>query len=172
MAYRARMPFGSLVATLLLAAAAATPAFALDPPVGPVVLTVKGDISETNVGDTAQFDQAMLDALPGREGAMETPWTKGVVTFKGPLLRAVLEAAGANGTNLKVRALNDYAADVPVADAKLETILATQMDGKPMSIRDKGPMMLVYPFDLDQSLFNEKYFSRSVWQIKEIEVLP
>ena len=39
-----------------------------------------------------------------------------------------------------------------------------------MSIRDKGPLMLVYPFDLDQSLFNEKYFSRSVWQIKEIEV--
>ena len=45
-----------------------------------------------------------------------------------------------------------------------------KLDGKPMSIRDKGPLMLVYPFDLDADLYNEKYFSRSVWQIKEIEV--
>lgn len=172
MAYRACMPFGSVVATLVLVVAMTSPALALDPPSGPVILTIKGDISQTNVGETAQFDQAMLEALPGREGAMETPWTKGVVTFKGPLLRAVLDVVGAKGTNLKVRALNDYAADVPAEDAKLDTMLATHLDGKPMSIRDKGPLMLVYPFDLDQSLFNEKYFSRSVWQIKEIEVLP
>jgi hypothetical protein len=39
-----------------------------------------------------------------------------------------------------------------------------------MSVRDKGPLFLVYPFDKDQGLFNEKYFSRSVWQIKDIEV--
>jgi len=59
---------------------------------------------------------------------------------------------------------------VPADDAKLDTILATKLDGKLMSVRDKGPLMLVYPFDLDQGLYNEKYFSRSVWQIKEIEV--
>lgn len=147
-----------------------TSAWALDPPTGPVVLTVKGAISNTNAGDTAQFDLAMLEALKGRKGAMETPWTEGTVTFEGPLLREVLAAAGAKGSSLKVRALNDYAADVPAEDAELDTILATKLDGKPMSVRDKGPLMLVYPFDLDPALYNEKYFSRSVWQIKEIEV--
>lgn len=43
--------------------------------------------------------------------------------------------------------------------------------GEPMVVRDKGPLMLVYPFDQDPSRYNEKYFSPSVWQIKEIEVV-
>ncbi|MFN3832683.1 MAG: molybdopterin-dependent oxidoreductase [Allorhizobium sp.] len=160
----------SIIAALLASALTATAALALDTPTGPVVLTVKGAISNTNAGDTAQFDLAMLEKLKGRKGEMETPWTEGKVTFEGPLLREVLAAAGATGANLKVRALNDYAADVPADDAKLDTILATKLNGKAMSIRDKGPLMLVYPFDLDAGLYNEKYFSRSVWQIKEIEV--
>lgn len=159
-----------LLVAMLAGFLGATSAWALDPPTGPVVLTVKGAISNTNAGDTAQFDLAMLEALKGRKGSMETPWTEGTVTFEGPLLREVLAAAGAEGSSLKVRALNDYAADVPAADADLDTILATKLDGKPMSVRDKGPLMLVYPFDLDAGLYNEKYFSRSVWQIKEIEV--
>lgn len=160
----------SIIAALLASALTATAALALDAPTGPVVLTVRGAISNTNAGDTAQFDLAMLEKLKGRKGEMETPWTEGKVTFEGPLLREVLAAAGATGANLKVRALNDYAADVPADDAKLDTILATKLNGKAMSIRDKGPLMLVYPFDLDAGLYNEKYFSRSVWQIKEIEV--
>jgi len=87
------------------------------------------------------------------------------------LLRSILEAAGAHGTKLKIIALNDYSAEVPVEDAeKLDTILATRMNGETMSVRDKGPLFLIYPFDKDASLFNEKYFSRSVWQIKTIEV--
>ncbi|MFL0694177.1 MAG: molybdopterin-dependent oxidoreductase [Agrobacterium tumefaciens] len=161
----------SIIAALLASALSATAALALEAPTGPVILTVMGEISNTNAGDTAQFDMAMLEKLKGRKGEMETPWTEGKVTFEGPLLREILAAVGATGTSLKVRALNDYAADVPAEDAKLDTILATKIDGKPMSIRDKGPLMLVYPFDLNADLFNEKYFSRSVWQIKEIEVI-
>ena len=161
----------SIIAALLASALSATAALALEAPTGHVILTVMGEISNTNAGDTAQFDMAMLEKLKGRKGEMETPWTEGKVTFEGPLLREILAAVGATGTSLKVRALNDYAADVPAEDAKLDTILATKIDGKPMSIRDKGPLMLVYPFDLNADLFNEKYFSRSVWQIKEIEVI-
>jgi len=160
----------SILAALIASVMTASAALALDAPTGPVVLTVKGKIANTNAGDTAQFDLEMLEKLKGRKGEMETPWTTGKVTFEGPLLREILSAVGASGTSLKVRALNDYAAEVPAEDAKLDTILATTLDGKPMSVRDKGPLMLVYPFDLDAGLYNEKYFSRSVWQIKEIEV--
>lgn len=153
-------------------AAALFPAvsFALDLPKGEVVLTVKGKLDHPNVDNTAQFDLAMLDALQGRKGSMETPWTTGKVEFSGPLLRAVLEAAGAHPKRLKVVALNDYAAEVPAQDASgIDTMLATRMDGQTMSVREKGPLFLVYPFDKDSSLYNEKYFSRSVWQIKTIE---
>ena len=160
---------GMLLA-LVFGALCGTSALALDAPKGPVILTVKGAITKTNAGDTAEFDLAMLEALPGRKATMETPWTQGKVTFEGPLLSAVLEAVGSTGSLLSVKALNDYAAEVPAEDAELATMLATRMDGKLMSIRDKGPLMLVYPFDKAPDLYNEKYFSRSVWQIKEIEV--
>ncbi|WP_313606745.1 molybdopterin-dependent oxidoreductase [Rhizobium sp.] len=147
-------------------------AHSLDAPKGPVVLTVKGKLDHPNVGETAQFDLAMLELLAGRKGSMKTPWNEGTVSYSGPFLRAVLDAAGAKGTSLKIVALNDYSASVPFSDAaNLDTILATRADGQLMSVRDKGPLFLIYPFDLDKSLFNEKYFSRSVWQIGTIEVL-
>lgn len=149
----------------------ATFALALEKPSGDVILTVSGHIEHANVGDTAQFDLAMLEKLTARTGQMETPWTTGRVTFSGPLLKAVLDAAGADGQTLTVKALNDYSADVPIEDARtFDTILATKMNGKPMSVRDKGPLFLIYPFDENPDLYNEKYFSRSVWQIREIEV--
>lgn len=161
-----------------LAAAAVTivtlshPASALEMPKGDVILTVTGpNLKHPNSKNVAVFDLEMLEKLSGRTGTMETPWTSGKVTFSGPLLRAVLEAAGAEGKSMKVRALNDYAAEVPMEDAKaLETMLATRMNGETMSVRNKGPLFLIYPFDTNSSLFNEKYFSRSVWQIKQIEV--
>lgn len=165
------MNIKSLALAAALAACSTTCALALDKPTGDVILTITGNVAHANAGNTAQFDAAMLDKLASRTGQMETPWTTGKVTFSGPLLRAILEEAGADGTELTVKALNDYAAEVPMEDAKtLDTILATKMDGNPMSVRDKGPLFLVYPFDLNPDLYNEKYFSRSVWQIKEIDV--
>ncbi len=168
----------NLLSKLLAAAVAiggfavVSPAYSLDKPTGDVILTVRGpDLKNANVAGTAQFDRDMLRALEQRTGTMETPWTSGKVEFSGPLLRAVLKAAGAHGQSLKIVALNDYSADVPFEDAdKLDTMLALTMNGKDMSVREKGPLFLIYPFDLDPSLYNEKYFSRSVWQIKDIEV--
>lgn len=143
----------------------------LPAPTGPVVLTLKGRIANANVDGTVQFDLAMLERLAGRDAVMETPWTEGTTRFSGPLVRAVLEEVGADGDTLVIRALNDYAAEVPMADATgLDTILALRMNGNLMSVRDKGPLFLIYPFDQNRELYNEKYFSRSVWQIREIEV--
>ncbi|ANH03368.1 molybdopterin-dependent oxidoreductase [Shinella sp. HZN7] len=161
----------ALAASLLASAGGAA---ALDKPTGEVILTITADrLDHPNVDGTAQFDLAMLEALAGRSGEMETPWTEGRMNFSGPLLRAVIEAAGAHGTEMKVTAINDYAADVPMEDAvSLDTILATRMNGETMSVREKGPLFLVYPFDKDPALYNEKYFTRSVWQIKAIEVAP
>ena len=151
----------------------AAPCLALDLPSQDVVLTISGPLDHPNVGATAQFDMPMLEALASRSATMETPWTEGKVTFSGPLLSAVLDAAGAHGKTVTVRALNDYSADLPMEDAtEIKTILATRMDGKLMSVRDKGPLFLVYPFDLQPEIYNEKYFGRSVWQIKEIVITP
>lgn len=164
-----KMLLAAMLVAVGLAPAAAGP---LATPHGEVILTVKGRISNTNAAAAAQFDRSMLEALPGRVAEMETPWMDGRPEFSGPYLRAILEAAGADGSRLIVRALNDYAAEIPAEDAsELATILATRLDGTVMSVRDKGPLFLIYPFDTNPDLYNEKYFARSVWQISEIEVL-
>ncbi|SMD04180.1 molybdopterin-dependent oxidoreductase [Rhizobium sp. RU36D] len=163
----------SLVTALVTVLLLSSTAFALDKPKGEVVLTIKGQIDNANGEGVALFDRDMLSGLEGRQAEMQTPWATTPTTFAGPYLKAVLEAAGARGKRLVVRALNDYAAEIPIEDAyEFETILADSLDGKPMSVRDKGPLMVVYPFDKEPRLYNERYFARSVWQVKEIEVLP
>jgi hypothetical protein len=38
-------------------------------------------------------------------------------------------------------------------------------------VREKGPLFMIYPFDSDAALRNPLYYSRSVWQLKTIDVL-
>ena len=160
---------GCALALLSITTALSAP---LDRPSGETILTITGDIANTNGDGVAEFDFAMLDALEGRAAEMDTPWTEGKTAFDGPLFKAVLDAAGARGKTLIVKALNDYSAEVPMEDARnYPTILAIRMNGAEMSVRDKGPLFMIYPFDKHPELYNEKYFSRSVWQIKEIEVV-
>lgn len=163
-----------LLTALVLVAAPVAGASASDlqKPTGDVVLTVTGAIDNVNADKTAVFDMAMLEAAAGRSATMRTPWADGKTTFEGPFLRSILKMVGAHGKSLKITALNDYASDIPIGDATdYDTILATKLNGKHMSVRDKGPVFLVYPFDTNDELYNEKYFSRSVWQIKSIEVI-
>ncbi|ADZ91161.1 molybdopterin-dependent oxidoreductase [Marinomonas mediterranea] len=155
----------------LFSAAVSMNAYALDAPEGRVVLTVTGKISEQNTPNGAEFDLAMLRELGFEDQVTNTPWTDGVNTYSGPRLKAVLEAVGASGSQMVVTALNDYSAIVPVADAKKHNVLLALMsDGKMLSVRDKGPIFVVYPFDDDPSLNNEVIQNRSVWQVKSIRV--
>ncbi|MCC4274760.1 putative pterin-binding protein [Marinomonas communis] len=155
------------VGTLLVANTSS----ALEAPKGRVILTVSGNISETNSSFGAQFDREMLMALGNQELMTDTPWTEGINTFNGPSLKSLLEAVGANGSNLAFTALNDYTANVPSKDAyDHEVMLAMDMNGKRMSVRDKGPVFVLYPFAKDPSLNNEVIHNRSVWQVKSITV--
>ena len=144
----------------------------LSVPKGPVVLTIAGNITHTNGDGVALFDRAMLEELESRSTVASTPWFDGPRTFEGPLASALLDAVGAQGSSLRVIALNDYSSDVPVADLRdFPVVFATHLDGEVMSVRDKGPLFMIYPFDESPELFNEVYFGRSVWQIARIEVI-
>jgi hypothetical protein len=161
----------SLVVGLLALTPGLAAAGSLPRPSGTVVLTVSGRITNTNAGKTAEFDMAMLEALPGRTAKVSTPWAEGVNAFQGPLTRAVLEAVGAEGTKLRVTALNDYSAEVPVDDfIKFDVILALKKNDAYLPVRNQGPIFVIYPFDTNPTLYNEVYFGRSVWQVKSIEV--
>ena len=140
-------------------------------PTGPVILTITGKISHTNDGNKANFDLAMLEALGTTETFTETPWTKELGQFEGPLARTLMAYVGATGTEITVRALNDYVSTVPVTDfLDHDVILATRRDGKIMHVRDMGPFYITYPFTDNPKLLNEVNLSRSVWQLREMTV--
>ncbi|MEO7159664.1 MAG: hypothetical protein ABIX00_03955 [Polaromonas sp.] len=149
----------------------ATAAHALEAPQGKVYLSISGSIAKKNAGDRADFDMAMLAALPQHSFTTQTPWYKEPKKFTGPLLRDVLAAAGAQGKTLKAVALNNFKVEVPAGDAQqFPVIVARLMDDKPMAIRHKGPLFIIYPFDTDTALQSIRYYSRSAWQLRAIEV--
>ena len=68
---------------------------------------------------------------------------------------------------------HDYAVEIPVSDSVEDgPILAYELNGAPMSVRDKGPLWLVYPYDQNPEYRSEVIYSRSIWQLDRIEVLP
>ena len=158
----------ALLFTALVALAG--PAAALESAKGKPVLTVSGKVSDTNDGNKAVFDMAMLEALPQKSFTTATPWYNQPVKFTGPLLSDVLKAAGAKGLSLKAVAINDYKIQIPADDTRHGVILARLVDDKPLSVRDRGPLFVVYPFDSAPELRNATYFGRSIWQLKSIEV--
>lgn len=163
---------GLLMAAGAWACAASVRAQALAPPGGSVVLTVRGKLKRSNQGDHAAFDMAMLEAVPQHSFSTKTPWFKEPRKFTGPLLRDVLAMVGAHGSTLRLSALNDYRIDVPADDARrFDVTLARLIDDRPITVREKGPLFMIYPFDSDSALRNPVYYSRSVWQLKTIDVL-
>jgi hypothetical protein len=150
----------------------ALPALALDKPSGVVLLTVAGQVRNPNDGAKAQFDMPMLEAMPQTSFTTRTPWYAQARRFTGPLLRDVLAAAGAQGSTLRLTALNDYRVEVPFDDARRhDVIVARLIDDKPMTVRDKGPLFAIYPFDAEPDLKSAIYYSRSAWQLRTIDVL-
>jgi len=146
---------------------------ALEPPDGPVVLTVSGRVRMPNRQSVAVFDMGMLERLPQASYTTRTPWYAQPRRFTGPLLRDVLAAAGVSGaTQLRAIALNDYRVDIPADDVqRYDVMLARLLDDKPMPVRDKGPLFIIYPFDSLAALRNTVYFSRCAWQLRAIEVI-
>lgn len=145
----------------------------LPQPEGEIVLTVSGAISTTNGDGTARFDLAMLSALESRTIATTTIWTEGEQAFTGVGLDTLLDLLGVDGGTLSATAINDYSVTIPVADAIPDgPIVAYSNNGEPMSVREKGPLWVVYPYDSNPDYQAESIYSRSIWQLDRIEVLP
>lgn len=166
-----KMSFKWLVALAMVTVTHMGSAQTLEVPKGKVVLTMGGQIAVKNKGAQAVFDIAMLDKLPQTSFTTKTPWDNQPVKFSGPLLREVLDAAKASGTTIRAIALNDYKIAIPVSDARQwGVIMATRMDDKPIPVRTKGPLFIVYPFDSAKELQSATYYERSIWQLKAIEI--
>jgi Uncharacterized protein conserved in bacteria len=146
--------------------------FALEVPKNRVILTVTGNITNTNANNAAQFDRAMLSNLPKAIISTDTPWTKTVHEYQGFYLQDIMDMLDAKATTVRVTALNDYISEIPIEDfTEKGAIIASHMDGKRISVRKLGPLLVIYDFDSHRELRKETYFGRAVWQVKSIELI-
>ena len=164
----------TIFASLAVAGLTAVPLAAQDlaTPEGAVILTVSGNVKVTNANDTAQFDLAMLEAMGGRMVETSTIWTKGVLSFEGVALDVFVERLWITGKTLRATAVNEYSVTIPLSDAvEGGPMIAYRLNGEEMSLRNKGPLWIVYPFDSDADFRTEVVYSRSIWQLDRIEAM-
>lgn len=130
-----------------------------------VVLTISvGDRSFTMTDDD-------LLALPQYSVETTTQWTDGVLRFGGPSLRDVLDAAGVTEGEIKMYAVNDYSVAIPWSAIGAEIpVVANRLNGAPFSLREKGPLWVVFPYDSGEEYRTEQIFSYSIWQLNRITV--
>ena len=165
-----RILFATLTAIMLMLSNATAQNLAT--PGGEIILTVSGAIDATNDGEKAVFDLGMLQALDRTTIETTTIWTEGTQVFQGVSLQVLMQQLGVEGGLLRATAINDYAVEIPVSDAVASgPILAYLLNGETMSVRDKGPLWVIYPYDAKADYRSEVIYSRSIWQLDRIEAI-
>ena len=132
----------------------------------PALLIVSADQSQTL--DLSVDD---LAAMPQVTVATKNEFSDGMVSYRGPLVRDVLEKAGiGRASSVRFTAVNDYFVDVPTDDFRnYDAILAIEANGERLSRRDKGPIWLMYPISSHPELQDPIYLRRLIWQVVRIE---
>jgi hypothetical protein len=142
---------------------------------GQVVLTVAGEIENTNrpaftefddaftnyhdrkFDNAAEFDLGMLEDLGMREVEVNYEAWPRPVRLAGPLLKDVLDAVGAEPSQLTVLALDGFAVELSAEDLASETwIVAIQLDGELMSLGQRGPAWVVFDPGEDETITAEE----------------
>lgn len=140
-------------------------------PAGAVVLTVDGAIGAAGPSGAASYDLDALLALGRHRLQTRTPFTDGEPVFDGVLARRVMEAVDARGTRALAHARNDYVAEIPLSDFQsMDVLLASHMDGRRLTLRDKGPLWVVFPWSQHPEIDNRLTRQKSVWQLYRLSI--
>ena len=134
-------------------------------------MTLQVTSSDSGSG-TLELSLEDLDAMDQVTFRTTTLWTDGVVTFSGVPLADILAKAGVQGTAVEMRALNDYQVEMPLSVLEESIpLVATRMNGEQMSVRDKGPYWIVFPYDKSEKYQTETTYSYSIWQLARLRVI-
>lgn len=135
------------------------------------ILTVSSLPVASGSEATVEFELEELRRIGEVTFSTTTPWTEGEQTFTGVPLATFVSSLDLKAGFLKATAVNDYAVEIPVSEALFDgPIIAYLKNDERMSIREKGPLWLVYPYDSDAKFRTEIVYSRSIWQLDRIVV--
>ncbi|WP_254869801.1 hypothetical protein [Thalassospira sp. HF15] len=130
-----------------------------------------GTLSMTKAdGETIQVPLQELKELQATEINTSTQWTEGVQTFRGVAFDLLFDTYGLEADTVRVSALNDYNVMVPVDILREDgAILAYHLNDAEMSVREKGPFWVIFPYDADERFQTDTYWAYSVWQVKSVD---
>ncbi|MBO0332112.1 molybdopterin-dependent oxidoreductase [Sneathiella sp. CAU 1612] len=132
-------------------------------------LMINGKITSQN--GAIYFSPGDMAASSPIEVVTNSPWTTGKTRFRGVLLRDILDKVEADGSVLKATAADGFTVDIPISDAEeYKVIIAYKMDGEWLEEGVYAPFWIIYPYDTDKNLAQEKYYGRSIWQLTKITV--
>lgn len=141
-----------------------------------IVIAQIGDLRFKNDTDNNEvlITKEIFSKLPQSEIVTTTPWTAVAKTlrFRGVRMIDLLNYININGRVVKVHALDGYEVIISMEDIrKYNVLLANEMDGEKLGVRDFGPYFVVYPVDdYNEELNIPKYLSQFVRQVDEITV--
>ncbi|MBT6545732.1 MAG: molybdopterin-dependent oxidoreductase [Rhodobacteraceae bacterium] len=134
-----------------------------------VVLTVEHEDKQTHLTVLSKFTLADLMLLPATKFTTSTIWTAEDQTFTGVELSELIKHLEIKGNVLHAIALDEYYFDLPMTDAVPGgAIVAYLNNGKRMTVREKGPLWIVYPYDKNEKFQTEEIYARSVWSLWKI----
>jgi hypothetical protein len=165
----------AVAAALILGFATAAEA-ELAAPKGPVVLTVVGEIANTNRGPSdpavdrfmdhhaqkfdsaAAFDLPMLEKLGMETRRFVLEGLPGVQKLEGPPLAAVLKAVGAKSARVSILALDGYEVELDAKDVEAhDWLVGVKRNDDYLGIGGFGPAWVVFsPAAADQVVTDEE----------------
>ena len=125
----------------------------------------------TLIGENKKFKLTIADIqeLPQHTFFSKSPWYPGRMKMTGPFIRDVLAKYKLKGEVIDALGLDDYKAQIPVADIlKYDVVLVHTANDFRLTVKTKGPLWIAYPFDDWPELQSYKHYERSVWQLKTL----
>jgi hypothetical protein len=120
-------------------------------------------------GLSLTYDQ--LAALPTARMVEKVTTASQPSAFEGPELEQVLKLAGVGEGKIHASALDDYVVDIPLdMIRKYHPILAIRRDGKPITVDNLGPFLVMFPFAEHPEIDNDLGWTWAIWQLTKITV--
>lgn len=139
-------------------------------PSGPVILRVLIERDQNHHEEVMTYDRAALSQIAWRHITTASPFLKGDHQFSGVPLASLLQSLDITSGTIRAQALDGYSITIPVADAfDHEVLLALDHNGRPMRIRDRGPIWVIYPMTPSEALAGDAG-GRMIWQLQSLDI--
>jgi len=133
------------------------------------MLTVVASETSHSANSQVTLDRTALLSLPQASMESKVPWHDESARFEGPLISSLMEHLDIRGDTLVVTGLDGYSTRIPLVEAfETKAMLALRCNGRPIDVREFGPLILLYP--QGHGLSSQQLLFRTVWQVTHITV--